>query len=89
MPRGCEGYPFGSVCMSVQMRNSKTIALIAISFFTQEVLYPWLGPPVRLSGSGRMNLFRDSSLLGDRTKYTTMSNVRYDENMRYDVTCAS
>ena len=24
--------------------------------------------------------------MGDRAKYTTMSKLRYDENMRYDVT---
>ena len=33
--------------------------------FTQEVLYPWLGPALRWSGSG----LKDSSPLEDRTKY--------------------
>ena len=32
------------VCLSVWVRNSKTIALVD---FTQEVLYPWLGPHLR------------------------------------------
>ena len=35
------------------------------------------------------NLLKDSSPLRDRTKYAikvNMPNVRYDENMRYDVT---
>ena len=52
----CEGNAFGSVslsvCMSVRARNSKTIAPINLIFFTQEVLYPWLSPPLRRSGSG-------------------------------------
>ena len=34
----CEGYAFGFVCMSVRVRNSKTIALTSLHFFTQEVL---------------------------------------------------
>ena len=54
------------------------------------MLSPWLGP-LRLSrsGSGLKNLFKDSSLLGQNmpSKYATTSNVRYHENMRYDVLC--
>ena len=48
----CEGNAFGHVClslcrsMSVQTRNSKTIAPINLIFFTQEVWSPWLGHPL-------------------------------------------
>ena len=64
--------------MSVRTRNSKTIAPIDLIFFTEEVLYPLPGPPLRLSGfgSGLENLFEDSSPLGDRTKY--IIKVRHD-----------
>ena len=41
----CEGNAFGSVCMSIWTRNSKTIAPIYM-IFTQEVS-PWLSPPRR------------------------------------------
>ena len=41
----CEGNASGSVCTSVQVRNAKTIAAIDL-IFTQEVLYPCLGPPL-------------------------------------------
>ena len=49
-----DGSAFGSVCLSlclcvvclsVQVHNSTTIALIDLIFFTQESLYLWLGPP--------------------------------------------
>ena len=39
-----------SVCLSVclsESKTQKTLALINLIFFTKEVLYPWLGPPLR------------------------------------------
>ena len=49
-----------SVCISVRTRKSKTIAPIDSIFFTQEVLCPRLGAPLRLSrsrsGSGLNNV---------------------------------
>ena len=45
------------------------------------------------SGYGLKNYYKDSSPLGDRTKYAIKvrcdSNVRCGENMHYDVTWAS
>ena len=46
LPSLPEGSAF-SVCLSVGVRNSKTVALIHLLFFTQEGVYPWLAPPLR------------------------------------------
>ena len=48
----CECYAFGSFCMSVRTRNSKTIAPIDLICLAKEVLYLWFGPRQRWSGSG-------------------------------------
>ena len=83
-----------SVCLSVRTRNKKTIAPIDLIFYTRSIglLYPWLGLPLRRSGSRRNNSFKDSSPLGDGTKYVikVRHDVKhYDENKRYDVTRAA
>ena len=56
-------------------------------FFIQEVLYPWLGPPLRWSGSGSVcghnNYLNDYSPLWDRTKYDLIRTL--NEKMRYNV----
>ena len=59
--------------------NSNTIVLIDLILFTQEALYLWLGPAIRISGSGYglKNLLKDSSQLRDRTKYSII--VRHDD----------
>ena len=36
-------------------------------------------------GSGLENVLKDSSPLGDMSKYSTTSDMRYYENMRYDM----
>ena len=60
--------------------NSKTIASIELMCCAQEVIYPLLGPPLRLgSESGLKDLFTDSSNIGRQnipSKYATTSNVR-------------
>ena len=61
--------------MSVQTGNSN-YSSDWLDFFTQELLYPWLRPPLRWSRSGSRyglnnNLFMDSSPLWDRTKYAS------------------
>ena len=55
------------VCLSVRERNSNNIAAIQSIVSTQEGVYPWFGPPLRLSrpGSG-IELKNDSSSLIDR-----------------------
>ena len=74
----CEGLQCIWVCLSVCLSGRvtpKILLRLNQFFFTQEVLYPWLGPALRWSGSGiwiwtEKNLFqRDSSPLGDRIKY--------------------
>ena len=77
----CEGFAFGSVCLSVclyvcpgvELKNYRSNWL---AFFIQEVLSLWLSPPLRC-GSGLENLLKDSSPLRDRTEYAMKSNVRY------------
>ena len=70
--------------------TQKTIASIDL-IFSQEVLCPrasvlqYDDPDLDADLDIRI-YFTDSSPLVDRTKYTTTSNVRYDENMHYDVT---
>ena len=70
-----------SVCMSVWTHNSNLLHSDWLDVFTREVLCPLLG---RLrwfgsvSASWLVMLFKDSSRLGDRTKYAT--KVRHDVN---------
>ena len=59
-----------AICLSVRTRNSKTIAPIdLLDFFIQEVLYPWLGPPLRIElikiqGSAELKTaFKELSIL--------------------------
>ena len=40
------------VCLSVRMRNSKTIAPVDLNFITHEGVYPWLGLLLIWPGSG-------------------------------------
>ena len=56
-----------SVCLSGRLTQKLLLRLT--SFFTHQIIYPWLGPPLRLSGSGLKNLLNDSFPLGDTTKY--------------------
>ena len=60
-----EGNAFRSVCLSVRMCISKTVAPIDLIFFTQEVLYPWLGlsSMIALSIEYSCHLSNKSSLL--------------------------
>ena len=75
------------VCLSVRMRNSKTIATIDLIFSTQEGVYAWLGPPLRRSGSGSGSGLKNYERIlhhckigpNMTSKYAMMSNVRYDE----------
>ena len=70
----CEGNAFGYVCLSICLSGCITQKHCSdlLDFVTQEVLYPWLGPPLRSSGSrsgsGLENIFKDFSPLGDRNK---------------------
>ena len=77
----------GEECEAVSMLNSKTIRPIDL-IFTQEVLYPWLGPPLR---SGLNILFKDCSSLGDMTKYAIKLRhvVKRALRRKQDVACAS
>ena len=56
------------ICISV--RSGRVISNF-FHFFRKELLCPWLGPPLRWSGSGcgLNNLFKDSSPLRERTKF--------------------
>ena len=70
----------GSGCLSVWVRNSTAIASIHMDLFTEEVISPWVGPPLRRSGSGSKSglnvVLKDSSPLLDRTQYSI--KVRHD-----------
>ena len=89
----CEGYAFGLyVCMYVSMDGQlKNYCSDLLVFFHPRSVIPVArcsSKMIRIR-SGLKNLFKDSSPLGDRTKYSTTLNVRQYENMRYDVICAS
>ena len=66
----CEGNACGSVCLSACVTQKLLLQLTGF-FFTQNGVYPWLRPSVKLfasgSGSGLQNILNDSSPLRDRT----------------------
>ena len=72
-----------SVCLLVYLSvylSARVAQKLLFQLIFTQVLYPWLGHPLRLSrpgsGSGLNNLFNDSSPLRYRKTYTI--NMRHD-----------
>ena len=74
------------VCLSVRMCNSRTIAPIDL-ICLHNTYYTVAQSSSKMIRIWTQGLFKDSSPLGDRTTYIIeLGHVRYDENMRYDIT---
>ena len=76
------------VCLSGRV-TKKTIAPIDL-IFTQEVLCTLLQDDPDLDSRIDLRIIHHCEIGQNMpSKYATTSNIRYDENMHYDVTCAS